>query len=192
MRPRLTIARESAMLAWSRQEGVVPDFRNFKVLLDAPTTKPALGFDDYALAFADVILHSSPQFAIGIFGDWGSGKTTLMDAIKRELEVSDVVIPVSFNAWRYEREEHLIVPLLDTLREGLVNWSDEAEREGGERNRARQAASTVGRAARALFAGLTFRANVAVAADPGGIELSITGAGIIKAAIILVTEGGYD
>jgi hypothetical protein len=142
----------------------VPDFRNFKVLLDAPTAKPALGFDDYALAFADVILHSSPQFAIGIFGDWGSGKTTLMEAIKRELEVSEAVIPVSFNAWRYEREEHLIVPLLDTLREGLIEWANKEAHEGGERNRARQAAATVGRAARALFAGLTFRANVAVAA----------------------------
>jgi hypothetical protein len=142
----------------------VPDFRNFRVLLDAPTTRPALGFDDYALAFADVILHSAPQFAIGIFGDWGSGKTTLMEAIKRELEVSEAVIPVSFNAWRYEREEHLIVPLLDTLREGLVEWASKEAHGGGERKRARQAAATVGRAARALFAGLTFKANVAVAA----------------------------
>jgi polyhydroxyalkanoate synthesis regulator phasin len=142
----------------------VPDFRNFRILLDAPTEKPALGFDDYAQAFADVILHSSPQFAIGIFGDWGSGKTTLMGAIERELEKNGDVIPVWFNAWRYEREEHLIVPLLDTLREGLATWADTTARSGGDRTQARQAAATVGRAARALFAGLTFRANVGVAA----------------------------
>jgi len=142
----------------------VPDFRNFRVLLDTPTETPALGFDDYALAFADVILHSSPQFAIGIFGDWGSGKTTLMEAIRRELSSNNAVIPVSFNAWRYEREEHLIVPLLDTLREGLAEWAADPKRERSERKHARKAAATVGRVARALFAGLTFRANVAVAA----------------------------
>jgi hypothetical protein len=27
---------------------------------------------------------------------------------------------LEFNAWRYEKEEHLIVPLLDTLREALA------------------------------------------------------------------------
>jgi KAP family P-loop domain len=141
----------------------MPDFRSFRVLLDKPAANPALGFDDYAQAFADVILHSDPRFAIGIFGDWGSGKTTLMEAIKRELAPSDAVIPVWFNAWRYEREEHLIVPLLDTLREGLAKWALKREDGSEERSQARRAAATVGRAAKALLAGLTVRATVGVA-----------------------------
>jgi hypothetical protein len=32
----------------------------------------------------------------------------------------DKVISVDFSAWRYEKEEHLIIPLLDTIREALV------------------------------------------------------------------------
>src|SRR5688572_27676571 len=128
------------------------DYSDFTVLLDDPALEPALGWADYAGAFAELIEHSPPQFAIGIFGDWGSGKTTLMRAVSRELEERPDVVQVWFNAWRYEREEHLIVPMLDTLREGLVTWADEREA-GEERSRARTAAETVGRAARALLAG---------------------------------------
>ena len=74
-----------------------------KVLLDSPTTTPALGFDDIGRAFAAIITESQPQFAIGIFGGWGSGKTTLMKTIKSALPV-DTVVCVDFNAWRFERE----------------------------------------------------------------------------------------
>src|SRR5690348_9554991 len=94
--------------AGPRPGAVMPDFTRFKVLLDDPAPAPALGFDDYASAFADVIRHSAPRFAIGIFGDWGSGKTTLMQAIRRQLEPDEEISCVWFNAWRYEREEHLI------------------------------------------------------------------------------------
>jgi len=110
-------------------------------------------------AFAELIEHSEPQFAIGIFGDWGSGKTTLLRAVWRELERRPDVVQVWFNAWRYEREQHLIVPMLDTLREALVEWA-EARPAGDAQSRARRAAETVGRAARALLAGFSLRASV--------------------------------
>ena len=56
-----------------------------KLLLDAPTENPALGYRQIASAFAEVITQSTPNFAIGIFGGWGSGKTTLMTAINASL-----------------------------------------------------------------------------------------------------------
>jgi hypothetical protein len=136
----------------------LPRYGNYKVLLDDPAERPALGYTEYAHAFSDIILRSRPQFAIGIFGDWGSGKTTLMRAIWRELERPDVV-RVWFNPWRYEREEHLIVPMLDTLREALFEWA-EARTAGVVQSRARRAAEKVGRAARALATGLSLRAQV--------------------------------
>jgi hypothetical protein len=104
--------------------------------------------------------------AIGIFGDWGSGKTTLMHAIERELEAAETVVTLWFNAWRYEREEHLIVPLLDALREALKQWGDRPGRDPDRRERARRAAATVFRAAGALLAGLSITAGV-----PGGPNL---------------------
>lgn len=147
-------------------------FTSFTVLLDEPTDRPALGFDHYARSFTQVIQNSTPRFAVGIFGEWGSGKTTLMQTVEKQLESNDRVVTVWFNAWRYEKEEHLIVPLLDTLREGLLSW---AERQGPsasaappEASKARRAAAAMGRAARALLAGLTVRGKL-LAAD---LELS--------------------
>jgi KAP family P-loop domain len=137
---------------------------DFRILLDEPVERPALGFDQYAQAFTEIIRGSEPRFAVGIFavgifGDRGSGKTTLMHAIRRRLDADETVVTLWFNAWRYEREAHLIVPLLDTLREALVDW---AERPGRDRDRRDRvlAAATVARAARAILAGLSVTARL--------------------------------
>jgi Cdc6-like AAA superfamily ATPase len=81
------------------------------------------GFNSYASSLAKVIIHSCPEFTIGIHGEWGTGKTTLMRKIAFFLEEENrksgimTAVPVWFNAWRYEREEHhAIIPLLDTIR----------------------------------------------------------------------------
>src|SRR5215471_10617497 len=93
-----------------------------KILLDLPTTQPALGFREIGAALAHLVSYSEPHFAIGIFGGWGSGKTTLMAAIKAALPSNTLVI-VDFNAWRFEREPQLLLPLLDTIRAALIEWS---------------------------------------------------------------------
>lgn len=135
-------------------------YATFRVLLDEPAETPLLGFRAYARAFADTIQHSRPQFAIGIFGSWGSGKTTLMRAIERELQKRPGVVTVWFNAWRYEREEHLIVPLLDTLRDELERRAASRKGTKNARESARRTALTIGRTARAISRGLKFRVGV--------------------------------
>ena len=50
-------------------------YADFRILVDDPAIKPALGFGDYADAFAEIVCDSPPRFAVGIFGTWGSGKT---------------------------------------------------------------------------------------------------------------------
>jgi KAP family P-loop domain len=127
----------------------VHNFESFTVLLDDPAAAPALRYPECARASAQIIRHSDRQFAIGIFGDWDSGKTTLIRAIERELAKDRSVVTVEFTAWQYERESDLIVALLDRLREEL---SAERARTSEERARAQRAAETVGRAAKALVA----------------------------------------
>ena len=95
-----------------------------KILSDEPVTKDNnLGFDQYASALVSIIMGSDPQFTIGIFGGWGTGKTTLMQIMHEKLEEDDhkeYVVPVWFNAWLYEREKYLaIVPLLNTVLEEI-------------------------------------------------------------------------
>jgi hypothetical protein len=143
------------------------EYANFRILVDDPADDPALGFPEYADAFAEIVALSPPRFAVGIFGSWGSGKTTLMRAILKRIEGRDDVIPVWFNAWRYEREEHLIIPLLDVLREALLKWAEQNEEKATTTatviGRARRAAAAMGSAARAIAMGLSFSARL-----PGG------------------------
>lgn len=135
----------------------------YKILLDVPSEHPALGFPQSAEALASIASRSEPRFAIGIFGGWGSGKTTLMRAIEERLD-KRTAVPVQFTAWRYEKEEHLIVPLLDTVREALVEWAEKHPEEGRQ---ARETAATVGKVMKSIVAGLSIKVGV-----PGAIDFS--------------------
>ena len=155
-----------------------PPYESFTLLLDDPAELPQLGFEVYAGAFAQIIEHSSPHFAVGLFGDWGSGKTTLMRAIERWVAAKpDLMLPVWFNAWRYEREVHLIVPLLDNLRE-VLEWRStacEADAHDAE-SPARRAAAGFGRAAKALLRGLSIQGG------PPGVQFVLDAGKIIESA----------
>jgi ABC-type oligopeptide transport system ATPase subunit len=141
-------------------------YTDFHVLLDNPADTPGIGFDDYAEALAEVIVSGRAEFAVGILGGWGSGKTTLMRAIKRKLDGDDGVVPVWFAAWRYEREPNLILPLLDVLREALEKKAQKAAE--GERRWAHDAAVAVTQAGLAFLAGLKLKAGL-----PGGVGVDL-------------------
>jgi hypothetical protein len=68
-----------------------------KILLDSPSDAPTKSMKDAAAVLAKLILDSSPRFSVGVFGGWGSGKTTLMRAIHRELRRDISTIPVEFS-----------------------------------------------------------------------------------------------
>ncbi len=136
----------------------------FQILLDVPTEKPALDFDRYAQSFKEIIEQSPPRFAIGVFGGWGSGKTTLMQAVESKLDRSRC-LPVQFSAWRYEKEGHLIVPLLDSIREALVA---EAQQNQTIKDVAVRTASTIGKVVHSLVAGLGMKVGL-----PGTFQISI-------------------
>jgi KAP-like P-loop domain-containing protein/TIR domain-containing protein len=74
-----------------------------------------LGFNTYARVLAQSALDTPGPFTIGVFGEWGTGKTSLMRLIQSQLEGESNVVTVWFNAWRYEKEEHPIVPLIGTI-----------------------------------------------------------------------------
>lgn len=74
-----------------------------------------LGFSTYAQIMAKSVLGTQGPFTIGIFGEWGTGKTSLMRMIREELSSEDDVVTIWFNAWQYEKEEHPIVPLVATI-----------------------------------------------------------------------------
>ncbi len=82
---------------------------------DTPSPIDKLGFDTYVTTIAHMIVDPTfkTPFCIGIFGDWGVGKTSFMRQLEKELIGSvstPVPVPIWFNPWRFEKEEHLIIP----------------------------------------------------------------------------------
>lgn len=66
----------------------------------------SFSFPIYARALATVIKESSKDraFVVGLTGPWGSGKTTLMEAVLSELGEKDF-LPVRFNAWAHSKQD---------------------------------------------------------------------------------------
>jgi predicted KAP-like P-loop ATPase len=91
------------------------------IIVDDVTDKPILDFEAYSNTIVKMIEQSPPRFSIGIYGEWGTGKTTLMKTIQTKLDNRHDEIPTLwFNAWRYEGEKiHATIPLLLTIMNAL-------------------------------------------------------------------------
>lgn len=123
-----------------------------------------LGFGAYAGVLHRAALGTTGPFTIGIFGEWGTGKTSLMRMVKKRLdEGREHTLTIWFNAWQYEREEHAIVPLIGTIIQAL-----EDEKNQGFKARLGEAGKKVVRALRALIYGFSLKGTLKVP----GAELS--------------------
>ena len=88
-----------------------------KVLTDEFEVEPFLDFNRYVETIVRMVKGSEPNFSIGIYGEWGTGKTTLMRSIENALKSDKKnILTIWFNAWRYEREEQFaLVSLMKTI-----------------------------------------------------------------------------
>lgn len=87
------------------------------ILIDEYEPRPTANFESLSLTIANLVRSSNPHFTIGIYGDWGTGKTTLMRAVERNLNQitkgqEPKVLTIWFNAWKYERDQETITQAL--------------------------------------------------------------------------------
>lgn len=95
-----------------------------------------LGVDRDAKAFADLIClrAAKPPLSIGLFGNWGSGKSFFMGRIKQNIKnitaeasrtenspFCGTVVPIHFNAWHYV-EQNLWASLVHHIFQELDGW----------------------------------------------------------------------
>jgi hypothetical protein len=107
------------------------------IITDIEEEQPTEAFESLSNKIAGIIISSKPQFTIGIYGEWGTGKTTLMKAIQRkfrekENKETEWVPTAWFNAWRFEREkEQATIPLILTILEALYRQITKQQKDEG-------------------------------------------------------------
>lgn len=75
---------------------------------DRETHRDCLGFSTYVGVLAEICLRTElAPLTMGIFGSWGSGKTSLMQMMKARIDGghNEQTKTLWFNAWRYEGRE---------------------------------------------------------------------------------------
>jgi len=96
-------------------ESHVEELSGHPLFIDEPKVggRLSLDFDKYVRSIANLIITSDPQFTIGIFGNWGTGKSTILTNIKRTLEKEYSISCAVFNAWQYEQETaQMAIPMI--------------------------------------------------------------------------------
>ena len=105
------------------------DIKPVRIISDAPVKEKAqFGFDAYINTISDLIAFKENEtpLVIGVYGKWGSGKTTLMESIREKLEkdkryksgpASDyrVCKTVWFQAWKYKNEDEILAALISEI-----------------------------------------------------------------------------
>ena len=84
---------------------------------DTPTTNDLLGYKRFTEPIVRRIINAtgkSTPLTIGVYGEWGSGKTSFLKMIDEALQNQDIH-PIWFNAWKYDQEDNLWSALIQTI-----------------------------------------------------------------------------
>jgi hypothetical protein len=82
-----------------------------------------LGFEKYAKSIADKILvtNTDAAFAIGIDGKWGTGKTSFINLIRKQID-REAIIEIDFNVWNSHTPNAILKDFFDTLQEKVNSF----------------------------------------------------------------------
>jgi len=82
---------------------------------DNETADDLIGFKVHSDLILDVVTDSSLlPVVLGVFGDWGGGKSSIMKMLQRDLTLDDVVC-LYFNGWMFEGYEDAKTALLSSI-----------------------------------------------------------------------------
>lgn len=110
---------------------------------DRPDGTDLLDFENDVNAFAKVITHGEnvTPLSIGLFGDWGSGKSFFMEKLRDKvdyLDSDDEIVQIWFNAWHYAEGElwaSLVTHIFECLANGGLLDAEKLDEEQRELRR---------------------------------------------------------
>jgi pantothenate kinase-related protein Tda10 len=83
---------------------------------DEPVQTDRLNREEYASHLGELARHATPPMVIGIFGEWGTGKTSMLmqvrDYLRRE---ATECAHVWFDPWRHQYDDNPVLPLLHVI-----------------------------------------------------------------------------
>lgn len=87
---------------------------------DNETKEDLLGFKVHSDLIKEVVLDKElSPVVIGVFGDWGSGKSSVMQILQSDLEDEEDIAFLYFNGWLFEGYDDAKAALLESILEKL-------------------------------------------------------------------------
>lgn len=96
---------------------------------DNETTQDLLGYQVHADLLKKIILNDAMlPISIGVFGNWGSGKSSLMLLLQQSLqeweksqvnEYHNIILQVYFNSWQFESYDSTKLTMIESILEAL-------------------------------------------------------------------------
>ncbi|MCF2825097.1 MULTISPECIES: KAP family P-loop NTPase fold protein [unclassified Pseudoalteromonas] len=127
-----------------------------------------LNFNETAESIKDLITEKELMpISVGVFGDWGAGKSTILELTKASLETDEQeYIQVHFDAWTFQGYDDAKAALLETIASTLV------KKAADDKNLSAKAKEFAGRIDKIRLMGLLMDGGAALAGIPtiGGIQ----------------------
>ena len=96
---------------------------------DNETTQDLLGYQVHADLLRKIILNDAMlPISIGVFGNWGSGKSSLMLLLQQSLQEWEesqqnehsIILQVYFNSWQFESYDSTKLTMIESILEALT------------------------------------------------------------------------
>jgi hypothetical protein len=102
-----------------------------RFVADEPIRRPdddLLRFKDFVDLIEGAVRSTEAPFVYGVLGDWGTGKTSALRLLEARFrdengrlgprfpDGGNIIVPIWFDAWKYENEAHIVYPLLYAIK----------------------------------------------------------------------------
>ncbi|MCL3781871.1 NTPase [Prolixibacteraceae bacterium JC049] len=88
---------------------------------DNETDKDLLGFNVHSELLKDIVIDEKMlPISIGLFGDWGSGKSSIMKMLENKLREQKKVVVITFNGWVFEGYDDAKSALVESILKSIV------------------------------------------------------------------------